>query len=401
MHETWKEDIPFYIAGTLSPQRAAELEQHLAECESCQKTLEEWRLIGMAVHTQAAEWGRGLPPLAAHVRKAILEDQIPLPPTQEELPPLRVVPGTQRVRPAAQVTRSRRIPAPLTLVASVVTAVLFIGLLLAFFANNDDQTADTDEIVLAPTEETLNPVTVTFTVPAPTRTPRPFATVTPNVLLPTLRGAQASAIPPSPTPVPSITVPTYTPVTTAPALNTALPVAPSADASSAAMATIPACEVSPATDIYVAIVASPADSETVIAQLAPDETLPVIRYDLDGWLQIPDVGGIAIENVTLYGECSAILSGVSDDEPVFRVQMDGDTVTVNWSVVGSVTVALYADDVTGIPFDELPPSLDRETNLPATGATTLMVPTAFEGVQVSVRLSAGDTILVEPLTLRK
>ncbi len=308
MHENWKEDIPFYITGTLSPERTTELSAHFAQCEGCRRALEEWRIIGAAVQTQAADWGRSLPPLSAQIKQTIQQD-------------LRVVPRT------ALNPRVRRADAGrnwlLALVASIVTVALFVVLLLTALNTNDDMTADDDAVALALTTEP------TATNPPATRTLSVFATVTPVMLTQS--------------------------------------------------AMMPLCEVE--TTRNVDIIAAPDDSDTVIAQLQPQDRQAVVDYDTRGWLKLQQQGWIAIEHVTLYGECDAILRGVT-----LEARLQANTIIVSWESISGASLALYAGDIREMTPDNLPSPLQQVDNLPGQGELELLLPPDYAGDSVSVRL---------------
>jgi tetratricopeptide (TPR) repeat protein len=52
MHERWQDQLPFYVAGTLSPVEQAVLEQHLASCESCRVLVEMWRNVATTIRAE-------------------------------------------------------------------------------------------------------------------------------------------------------------------------------------------------------------------------------------------------------------------------------------------------------------------------------------------------------------
>ena len=50
-HKEWQEQIPFYVAQTLSSDEIRLFEAHLLNCESCQQETDDWRGIASAVWT--------------------------------------------------------------------------------------------------------------------------------------------------------------------------------------------------------------------------------------------------------------------------------------------------------------------------------------------------------------
>ncbi len=125
-HKEWQDLIPFYVAQSLSSDDMRRFEQHLASCASCQQDIDDWRIIASAVWRQADSVARDLPPLSQEVYNRLnYRDRAPQsryssnPPQRKE--------SASLVRPMKQ---SRRFAMPFTLVAGIVVAVLFGGLLM-------------------------------------------------------------------------------------------------------------------------------------------------------------------------------------------------------------------------------------------------------------------------------
>lgn len=63
MCEHWETMLPDYVANTLHQSDKLQLEQHLTDCISCQKTLSEWMQLATAVRKQAHHKATSLPVL--------------------------------------------------------------------------------------------------------------------------------------------------------------------------------------------------------------------------------------------------------------------------------------------------------------------------------------------------
>lgn len=156
MHsQQWEELIPFYVAQTLSRREQQALERHLATCETCRRAVADWRKIGSAVRAEAASQLRDLPPLSPMLRAAMSGTTG----QPEALRPLQpYAPPGQRANVA------RRVVAPLTLAAAVITVVLF-GLLIVNLSQrqNPDDLQSGSSVTLGNGETTITP-TPTATV---------------------------------------------------------------------------------------------------------------------------------------------------------------------------------------------------------------------------------------------
>lgn len=127
MHNTWLDQLPYYVAGTLDPADRAALETHLTECEACREALDTWMVIAGAVRDEAGGRVDALPPLHHPVASsrnghaaAPSHDGITQPPKKTEDSPMTVhFPEIASLRP---MPHSRSL---LTLVAAVLLVVLF------------------------------------------------------------------------------------------------------------------------------------------------------------------------------------------------------------------------------------------------------------------------------------
>src|SRR4051812_19117902 len=120
MHNNWEELLPFYIAGTLSKPEAARLENHLAGCEECRKSLEEWRAIASVVRADAASQLSVLPPLSPQVLRLAAQQSA----SRASYPSYPV--PTVTLLPFKPPTRASA--TSITLIAAVVTIIFFGGL---------------------------------------------------------------------------------------------------------------------------------------------------------------------------------------------------------------------------------------------------------------------------------
>jgi len=73
-HERWQEDIPAYALGALEPERAEELERHLASCERCRRDV-RWLTPAVAALAEAVP-PRQPPP---RLRERLLDEVRPEP----------------------------------------------------------------------------------------------------------------------------------------------------------------------------------------------------------------------------------------------------------------------------------------------------------------------------------
>ncbi len=210
MHNNWEELIPFYIAGTLSKAEASRLENHVAHCDDCRKSLDEWRQIASVVRADAASQMRDLPPLSARV--------------------LQVANGQASVRhysyiPSAtpQPTRGYR-SASITLIAAVITVVLIGGLLTLMLTRTPQQQQGV-ALLPSPTA-TVN--TATSLAPsaesseaALSASPEASQSASSQGLTPQIIVIEPSATPVSPTP--NVGTPTIPPTSTIPAPTYVVP----------------------------------------------------------------------------------------------------------------------------------------------------------------------------------
>jgi hypothetical protein len=63
MHEHWRSQIPFYVAGTLSTDETAAITEHLSNCEACAELAREWHMLKQTVRQEAHQRVKHLPPL--------------------------------------------------------------------------------------------------------------------------------------------------------------------------------------------------------------------------------------------------------------------------------------------------------------------------------------------------
>lgn len=170
-HKEWQEQIPFYVALTLSPDEIRHFEAHLINCDSCQQEIDDWRGIASAVWREADDAARNLPPLSQDVYNRLNTRNRAPQSRYSTNPPLSQTADTpENVHLLKQKNRS---PFPLTLVAGLVVAVIFGGLLMTL-ALRPTQTAS--EIALNVTDsnsmtEQFGSDTTTIREITPTQTP--------------------------------------------------------------------------------------------------------------------------------------------------------------------------------------------------------------------------------------
>ena len=127
-HKEWQELIPFYVAQTLPPDEIRRFEAHLANCDSCQHEIDDWRVLASAVWREADDAARNLPPLSQEVYNRLnYRDRTPKS-RYSTNPPVPKSDVPDNVRPMPHTGRTRF---PLTLVAGIVVAVFSGGLLMA------------------------------------------------------------------------------------------------------------------------------------------------------------------------------------------------------------------------------------------------------------------------------
>ena len=126
-HQEWQEQIPFYVAQTLATDEIRRFEAHLENCDSCQREIGDWRGIASAVWREADDAAQNLPPLSQEVYNRLnYRDRAPQSRYSTNPPAAR--PATpDNVRPLPEKDSNRF---PITLVAGIVVAVLFGGLLM-------------------------------------------------------------------------------------------------------------------------------------------------------------------------------------------------------------------------------------------------------------------------------
>lgn len=128
MHETWLDQLPYYVADALDAADHAALEAHLRECQACRDALDTWTVIAGAVREEVGGRVGALPPLRPPVASSrngraaapSLHRTRHLPEKTEDVPMTVHFPEIASLRPAPQ---SRSV---LTL-AAVVLLVIVLG----------------------------------------------------------------------------------------------------------------------------------------------------------------------------------------------------------------------------------------------------------------------------------
>lgn len=285
MHNQWEELIPFYIASTLPIRQARALESHLASCETCRQSVEQWRAIAGAVKEEATAQSRGLPPLSPQVRHTI---------------------ATQR--PRYDATLFRR-PAsfwhPSYVAVAAAAAILIATGVLAVLMSRAAKT---------PTRQGSS-ISALFT---PTATPRD-ASKTPQVT--TEASATGSGtiqqdfgiVTPTTTfintPRPSTTpIPSMTPI---PLQKSAQPTEVPTTSASFSLSNDSTCTITSTSPDGVAAMRLPDVNSGIAGYLQANVQQPVIVQVGGGWYEIflPDIGAIgwvSDTTVTLNGPCNAV-----------------------------------------------------------------------------------------------
>lgn len=313
-HQDWQEQIPFYIAQSLSPEQRRSFESHLATCNSCQAEIDEWRMIASAVWREADDAARKLPPLSQEVYNRLsYRDKPPVsryaanPPRPQ---PPQANPSHDTFQSPKNVTvlpKQPRIQIPVTMVAGLVVAVLFGGIMLMFALREDDAngtialdatgTAESTEgSALQPEISPTSTFDNSSIIPTLAETDTPdtlgtgdFATNTPEAGLAVTATEEASQsslapeetrqftvynspVPPTPTPTP-----TNTPEPTG-----ALGAGPFITITPG----IGYCEIYNPTNVMIETYAEPIGNAEITGALMPSQTALVLSMSDQGWYSI-------------------------------------------------------------------------------------------------------------------
>lgn len=360
--------LPFYIAGTLPKADTRRLEQHLATCDDCRQSLDEWRTIAAVVRSEAAGQMRALPPLSAKVLNAV-----------RQRPPSRLS-ATEFV-PFAAPASARYRATSITLVAAVFTVILFGGLLAFMLRGTQDRQGG---VVLVPTSTSIITATLEITEGKLSPSPEPNQS---TPLAPT-DVPQIIVIEPSITPSPPLVfntpvtplvfntpiIPTQSiPTAQAPNVIVSSPTLPLVFATNVpqtfsqsmlgtggggASCTIRAAIPNSVVNLY----AGPSISDAIINTFSSDDELIALGKSANGWYQAqyaPDnnqwVGWVRQEQVYISGSCDALPLITADypdgatptasaippivDAPAVTITTDGINLRggpgTNYAVIGS------------------------------------------------------------------
>lgn len=291
-HKQWVDQIPFYITGALSENEKRSLEYHLQICESCHQALLEWTEIANVVHQVASEKSQLLPPLASNVREQVLRGQ-PTPQinlngkfdshsAQSQL--------NSESKPRILMPKFKQLNIPITLVASGILVLIFIGILIAS-VSRDSESPDDEIAFLAEGELTI--------------TPSPTLTVT-------SRGIEDIGIILSPTPYPPIATRIYQ---TASVPTPIVGVGGAGDAGLTEFGTNPlgnSCHIG-ADGTSITVYAFPTTSAEVTGMIDSGEVWLVIVQSGDGWYNVIDQE--TSERGWVLG-VEGILTGICGDVPL-------------------------------------------------------------------------------------
>lgn len=306
MHNEWEEMLPFYVGGTLPKHETTRLENHLMHCETCQKSLGEWRAVAAAVRANAALQLRDLPPLSAEVmaeaeRQSYLRGQ-----NRTE---------TLTFTPVRQARR-----APTTLLSAVAAfAVILIGGLLALMLLRGLPEQGQGGVVLLPsatptlTNETQTLVTPQIIVIEPSETP-----IVPTEAIPT---EIAMPIPTQPTslPPPTVYVPPVQPTRFVPQATPFVPDDTGIAGSSLSMETSfgtggggGGCTVEamiPSGSV-INLYARPRTDATVVMTVSAGDVMTALATSDNGWFQVQtsrgSVGWVQQGLVAASGSCDGL-----------------------------------------------------------------------------------------------
>lgn len=268
MHEQWQELISFYVAGTLPPDQARAVEQHLATCESCRQAAAEWQVIAQAVRAEASSWAQQLPPLSASVRAGVSQRRAPSEPAV--VPFAAPPPARQQREPRV----NRRAWVPLTALAAALMVLLF-GALLVFMSGRGSDEAEPTQVAM------LSIITVTSEQRPPTTTKQ--------AARPT-QGSDLGILPAVATQTP------LPPLTEAPAASPAAsstqvpPPGPTVDIADSDRTMLPeTCSVSPVSG-SVSVYRTPDLTSPVTGTITANPSLWTNIRSENGWYQIIEIG---------------------------------------------------------------------------------------------------------------
>ncbi|MBZ0298089.1 MAG: hypothetical protein K8L99_36380 [Anaerolineae bacterium] len=178
-NKDWDELLMLYLAGRLSAQERADFERYLAENAEYQQELVEWQQIADAVRAEAEARVDHLPPL----RLPKLMGQSPNGSHSRR----RMETETMLKSISIAEQRSSRMP-PLTMVAAILTVLLFGALLVVVNRGGDQNpllsgleqgaSATPSWTVTASSTPTYTPTVAPSSTPFPTRTPTPVPSST-------------------------------------------------------------------------------------------------------------------------------------------------------------------------------------------------------------------------------
>jgi hypothetical protein len=337
-HQDWQDQIPFYVAQSLSPEQVRSFETHLASCETCQEEISDWRIIASAVWRDTDEVARQLPPLSQEVYNRLnYRDKPPVsrytanPPRPQ---PPQAIQTTTLPPNVTVLPKPRRVQLPITMVAGLVVAVVFGGLLLMFAVRgpkegevallgtpNADSTEELgvqseasktpNSLGIIPTTDPNQP-TLTTTVGTgqfATNTSQPPATAT-NTLMPspeTFEPTQnhefmngSNPVLPTPEPTLSSTEEPIAPLGGGPYIT----ITPGLYSEGMAY-----CEIYNPTTIGIELYEQANWNSQITGILPPNQPARVLTMSLDGWyftmLPSMEVGWIPPEMAYLRGSCYA------------------------------------------------------------------------------------------------
>ncbi len=279
MHNPWEELIPFYIANTLPPRQTRALESHLATCELCRQSVEQWRAIAGAVREEATRQASGLPLLSPRLRHTI---------------------ATRRPRPDAALLRRPAAAWNLSYVAVAAAILIASGLLAVLMtrARPPIRQGSSLSALSTPTGTRLVVATAQPTFEASV-TARDFGIVTPTTIF--INPPLATRTPIAP----------VTPISSQRASPQPTEIPTDSASLGSANLSLSACTVISTSGDSVAAMRLPDVNSGLAGYLQPSAQHPVIVAVGGGWYEIylADVGAVgwvSDTTVTLNGDCASV-----------------------------------------------------------------------------------------------
>ncbi len=296
MHNQWEEMLPFYAAGTLNKAETIRLENHLARCKECSRSLDDWRLIADAVRAEATSQLRDLPPLAPEVLRAAASARTGADRIQSE--GFSSATAAYAPQPVRQRQPTQRVSGTWVMMAAAAFTVLLIGGILALMLLRGSQEREDRGVVLAPS---ATPTALPAEAAAASQTPFPQIIVIEPSETPTAPAQEVpSRVPPTSVAPPTVSAPTLFVPTNFPLPTSEIQaVAPdtvlNADAALAQIdaGSRTACTLQAAipSGSVINLYARPRIDATVLTTISGGELLTGLAVSDNGWYQLQSASG--------------------------------------------------------------------------------------------------------------